>query len=255
MKDIVKNWIAYSTEIDAFLYEISIPVNQDNWRRIILDFDLAFLKFGRKYGLFYYEYLIEKDYKERRMKSFFTNDWKGLSYLRFENYFSKTDFELSKNTFIDIPEYLDNGLVTSKKTKFDLHFYSQGNDILYYLSNDRPLFDELLNYNKWETNIHLSIISKSNIWWDEIGFTVGEEKAIKILLNPPANNRPWAYNITPRFNSFLRALKIKAIELGGIVHLDEGSYVKKYVTVDGILLDGKVVYAEDNIFYKTNKND
>jgi hypothetical protein len=252
MSSVEKRWVSYSNEIDAFLYGISIPVNQDNWMEIILEFDLQFLKIGRKYGLFYYDFCIEKDYKKRRLESFYTNHWRGLAFLRFEHYFSKSDFELFKKTFIDIPEYSENGSMSTKRNKFDLQFYTRDNDLISFVSNDGPMYDELIKLTKWETKIHLALISHSNIWWEEIGFTIGPDKLSRIVLNPPINNRPWAYNITPRFNSFLRDLKNISIDLGGSFHLDKGSFVKKYVSEDGILLDGKVFFFEDNINYHSS---
>ena len=64
-----------------------------------------------------------------------------------------------------------------------------------------------------------------------------------INFEPPVDNRFYAYRITPRFNSFLRELKTRIQELGGTITLDDEHH--EDVTINGVLLDGKIVFQED----------
>jgi hypothetical protein len=114
------------------------------------------------------------------------------------------------------------------------------------LENTDSLYKiDLFEYDFEDNTVHVGINSSSNIWWEEIVVTIleGEAWNDRQVLNPPLNNRPWAYRITPRFNSFLRDVKEVINSLEGNVLLEE--YNKKYVTEDGILLDGRIVYQED----------
>lgn len=100
-------------------------------------------------------------------------------------------------------------------------------------------------YNTWgekRKNFTISIASIMNIWFEKVisedTFTANQTTY---------SNKVLAYYNTPRFNSFLRDLRTAILELDGNCTLSHsgGKCFSQYLTEEGILLDGKIVYQED----------
>ena len=80
------------------------------------------------------------------------------------------------------------------------------------------------------------VASSCNIWFEEI-----EDKNFK-----KTDSKILAYKNTPRFNSFWRELVKVCENYGGRVQIeDSNNPYRKWLTKDGILLDGKILYQED----------
>ncbi|WP_343604131.1 hypothetical protein [Fluviicola sp.] len=223
----------WKKEIDnyyAFWYTIKLTVKHSDFSKKILDLDHWFLSIGAKYELFKLEDqdLIE-EYVKRRQNCFFNRNREWLGLLDFEQF---PDTSLEKMV-IALPDC--NG---------KLEFYPQGFSSYLYIhpgiidSN----YNELSQLSNWERQITVSIASRSTIWNDKIIYGTDENNN-PVNFEPPIDNLFYAYRITPRFNSFLRDLKMKIEELGGAIVLDDEHH--EDVTEDGILLNGNIVYQED----------
>ena len=235
-----RHWVECFDNKSSFEWTFSLPITSENWKEKILQLDSEFLQKGKKYGLFYFEKDISKNYKEVRTKNFFKGANRRIELLGFENYFEHEDEGHIERMILDIPIASSEGIVNRpesiRRPFVNLRVLEINNSTGLYLDEveDLPFgFEEV---------VYFTLSSSSNIWWDEISYREDKEGNVH-KLSLPKNNRPWAYKISPRFNSLLRDLVSKTMELGGEVLLEE--FNKKHVTDKGILLDGKILYHED----------
>ena len=226
-------WQEYIDNLESFTYHIIIPVSSDDFKQRILDFDYSFLSTGDKTGLFKYtNHKTLITYIDSRKEVFFRDNRQWIELL---------DLEQLQDTSI---ENL-NLLVPNERGELEMLSYHRPFVNLGFLElNKGNIFhlSEMQDLPSWHENLSLSISSNSTIWWDEIEVTLGND-GYPIDLAQPVDNRFFSYRITPRFNSFLRDVILKAKELGGSVDLEGGN--KRYVTSKGILLDRKIIYQED----------
>jgi hypothetical protein len=232
----IKYWEERRHDVNSFTFNFSVPVTNLTWKDKVVEFDLEFLKKGEKFGLFYLMENILSDYERKRKSNYIEIIDNYVELLSLRNYFPNeftSAYKFIGDFYINLP-YIFDGRMICKPMKYHKPFLGLG--ILEF--ENYPGID-ISQYNKdesWNGTLHFSIDSSSNIWWEEILYFENDD--CKIL-----NNRPWAYRITPRFNSFLRDIKLKTKELGGTILLEE--YNRKYVVEDGILLDGNIIYQED----------
>jgi hypothetical protein len=226
-------WQECIDNIDSFTYQIVIPVSSDDFKEKILDFDYSFLSIGDKTGLFkYYYHETILAYIDTREKVFFNKNRQWLELLDLEQL-----EEASINNM--------NLLIPNERGELDMISYHRPFVNLSFLELNKGNIlhmSELQDLSFWYEKLSLSIGSNSTIWWDEIEVTL-DNNGYPLDLDPPMNNRFFSYRITPRFNSLLRDLTFKVSELGGTIKLESG--IKKFVTEEGILLDGKIIYQED----------
>ncbi len=235
-----KYWVERLENKNSFEWTFSLPMSKDNWQDCILELDEEFLLKGKKYGLFYFKKDVITDYKRKRKISFFNSPNLRIELLAFENYYNNGRDGYIEDLFIDIPR-LSNGKFTTESICFHRPFI---NLQILELNNSTGLYlFDIENLEKGsEEIVYFSIVSASNIWWEEINY-IEDENGNTRVLDSPKNNRPWAYRITPRLNSFIRDLKQKIIQLNGSILLEE--FDKRYVTQEGILLDEHIIYQED----------
>lgn len=110
------------------------------------------------------------------------------------------------------------------------------------LLNISPWFNDKLDFGKSSDsfNLELSLSSTSNIWYDELKYS--DINGMPILFENPYNNRPVAYRITPRFNSFIREIKKEVQRLEGTLTIEENYNCDN----NGyFLLDSKTIFQED----------
>jgi len=237
-------WTTYLKHVPSFTYEFSFTINKENFQSRILQFDEVFLKSGLRFEICVFDemqsvVLIDK-YLESRGRKFNKNSEENYS-LQLYDLKQWEYYKGNGEWAILAPYILPNAQFVNKTFDYQGYIYT-----ILSLENTDSLYKiNLFEYDFEDSIIYVGINSSSNIWWEEIAVTILEGEAWKDrqVFNPPLNNRPWAYRITPRFNSFLRDLKGVINKLKGNVLLEE--YNKKYVTEDGILLDGRIVYQED----------
>ncbi len=237
-----KSWIERQEHSNSFAFEFSIPVSNLTWMDRVIAFDLEFLIKAEKFGLFYFVENVFNDYEGRRrgLVSKIIDNYIELLSLR--NYFSddlKSAYKYIGESYINLPFKFD-GRMICKPMKYHQPFINMG--ILEFENFPGIDLNKFEKNERWEGVLYFTIYSTSNIWWEEILYSESEKGEI-YKLELPKNNRPWSYRITPRFNSFLRDLKLTTIQLGGSILLEE--FNKKYVTEEGILLDGRIIYQED----------
>ncbi len=238
-----KFWAPHLTNLDSFGYYFSIPIDNENFEELILEVDCFFLINAEKYKIVYFNDRILSEYiatytNDRKRNFVNGNDNKRISLLSFDLYYNHLKRELDGMCF-GIPEYVGNEIKI-----VDTNFVFLSN--IFYLDPNYNLgYDDTTKTYKGENKLSFEILSKSNIWWEEIDYEISSNgyKAGPGL-DPPHNNRDIAYRITPRFNSFIRALSEKILSLGGIFDVYNESH-RNSVTKEGILLDGKIIYQED----------
>jgi hypothetical protein len=238
-----KFWAPNLNNIQAFGYYFSIPIDNENFEELILEVDCFFLIIAEKYKIVYFndrslsEYIAT--YTNDRKRNFVnSNDNKRIGLLTLNTYYDPFKEEFDGMCF-GIPEYVGNEIKI-----IDTPFVSRHN-IFDLLSNYYPGYDDKTKTYKGVNELSFDILSYSNIWWEEIDYEIsctGYRAGLE--LDPPHNNRDIAYRITPRFNSFIRALSEKILSLGGIFDVYNESH-RDSVTKEGILLDGKIIYQED----------
>ena len=231
---IEQHWEEYIDNCCSFSYQFTIPVSGDGFKEDILNFDALFLSAGNKMGIFKYaeDDLINK-YISRREQSFFNNNRQWVRLVDLEQ-FEDTSI---KNMFILLPERHGKLVPVSYHQPFINSRY------LELEVGSHFHWSELSNLEYWYEEISISIESHSTIWWEAIDLKL-DGNGYPHDINPPVDNRFFAYRITPRFNSFLRDVRNKIEELGGSVTLDI-EHNKKYATEEGILLDNRIIYQED----------
>jgi hypothetical protein len=253
-----KMWNECIHDLDAFGFTVHIPVNHENYIRKILRFDIDFLELADFYGLHKIHSLTEesftivefvKKYQQNRMSQLLNEtedvalmgiyDWD----LFLENVYFKKLWDVSMIIPIKIKDewkykYFS---ISSDKPNLTWQSYSLGIDL------------EDLKGGQ-DHDLTFTFYSKSNVWLDKIEFGLiptGKEsgKLMTTLFEPPLDNRPTAYRITPRFNSFLRDLKKLIMEFDGQLEIGEviipGTIPYDENPEGYILLDGKVIFQED----------
>jgi hypothetical protein len=244
-----KFWRDSIPDMQSFHYEFKININPQNWSAQLFAFDSYFLEIGRKYQLFYYKNIGLDIYDPSTIRSCYTVDDNQISLLMFQKRLWEHQHSWF-DAYIDLPELQGNQVLL---TPTCYHQPFQNLEILRFDLSDGCVFaDAFLKGEAAESELTLTLSSQSNIWWQEIGFTVGSADSTRLLLNPPIDNRLFAKAITPRFNSFLRDLSKKTIALGGSVQL-VGERDSKYVTEKGILLDDVIQYWKPKLRKKSTK--
>lgn len=228
-----RKWKEYIDNLESFAYRVIIPVSSEDFKGKILDFDYSFLSIGDRTGLFKYSQSeIIFSYINTRKEKFLSENRQWIKLLDLEH--------LQEASMSNM-----NLLIPNEKGDLEAISYHRPFVNLRYLelhTGDSFHASELQDLPFWYENLSLSIESSSTIWWDEIEVTL-DENDYPVDLDPSINNRFFSYRITPRFNSFLRDVTFKVNELGGTIELESGN--KKFVTPEGILLDGKIIYQED----------
>ncbi len=236
-----KNWSLDAGNTTTFFYDFIIPISDDNYKEVILEMDETFLINADKYKLFFFkDRKLENyfdQYKKKREERFFRDDYKFVRYLSLNQIYdvgeNEDPFEYADNLYISIPEYIQQSIEfidypCNKVVKKVL------GEVLSQSSTDGIEFNAITKKIEGGNSLGLDISSYSDIWFEEV---------CPESWDTPIDNRDIAYRITPRLNSFLKALRDKTISLGGIVELYEQKM--QYVTPEGILLDGKIIYQED----------
>ena len=240
-----QNWTINIDKYSLFFWALSFKVNEKTYKEKILNFDVNFLCLANKYKL-----LTLKFEKEVDFENFLQQYYASRSEIFFNNQSEKQYLYL-----LDLYQFLNYPKFTAKTTVYET-FEGKIKPVEYitevnyngkdaFLSFDgQGSFLDLKELKKdyqenWEEEVTLSIISNSNIWLDVIDLSeVSRSKENDLI-----DNRVLAYRLTPRLNSFLRDLKNYVISIGGEVDLVE--HFGKYVTEEGVLLDGKIIYQED----------
>jgi len=238
-------WTPYLKSIPSFTYEFSFKVNSENYKERILAFDSVFLKKGIELGICVFDELENNDAVEYYLSDRREKFWLQPNY---NNAMNLLDLKQSKSYLgtatpvINAPFVKPNNIVSEEfvdlKTSFAMLRFDGLQDVRE---------DELLEEFWEEKEIFFSISSNSNIWWDEFNLTIlnGVKWSERVLFMPTADNRSCSYRITPRFNSLI-------CEISNIINVFEGKILleefnSRYVTEQGILIDGEVIYQEDII--------
>ncbi|PLK44262.1 hypothetical protein [Emticicia sp. TH156] len=239
-------WSPYINHFMAFDFSIEIPLNEENYKQKILEFDACLFEKGAEFGIYNFieaekiykgeAHKYINDYVASRTENMFKPETEGITLggiYHWDYYLNSVNPKTSFTT-INIPVF-DNGEWQYKAVDpFGLFTYDSA------LQN----FESHLDYktkSKWNNIVEIEFFSQSNIWYDEIEYSQLERRYM--IFDPPADNRPVAYRISPRFNSFLRDLKSKTYSLGGKYILNVPS---SKLSDDGyILLDGQVIFQED----------
>lgn len=236
------NWTTYLKHLPSFYFELSFKVNVDNYTERILKFDKALLTKGFEYGIVMFDAVSSYGAINRYLASRSSNFWtkpknKILRFIDFEQW---PEYNDEGTRFIILPSIEDEKI---RGKRFD--FRNSIHEVM-SLEVSQDLSEGKLKEEFWEDKeMFMSLSSNSNIWWDEFNVTIlnGEKWSDRKFINPPINNRPFSYQITPRFNSFLREMKEIIFDFDGKVKLE--AHDTRRVTMDGILLDGKIIFQED----------
>ncbi len=253
-----KMWSEYVNDVESFGFSVHISVNRENYVEKILKFDSNFLQLTDFYGLHKIHCLTDENftiaefinkYQQNRIIQLHDGsedialmriyDWDFL----LENSYVKKLWDISILLPIKVKEVWEykHFSISGENNSLILQYYGLGFDL------------EKLKDNQ-DKDLIFVFYSKSTVWFDEIemDFTSigGElEKFGYSTFDLPFDNRPTAYRITPRFNSFLRDLRKLTEELEGRFEVGEtiipgtGSTFKN---PEGyILLDHQVVFQED----------
>lgn len=231
------NWEKNISKYSIFSYFLSVDVNRASFKRKILEVDNIFLTLANRFRLFSLSVPNSSDfdatlevYNNDRLATFSRPD-SEYDYLRFLDFkqgdllskYSGTTlvFDEFTNAFLNLPNQIDgdNSIFNIEAT---------GNYQLHELNDD---FSNI--------QVSMSIYSYSNIWLDSFNF---DESRI-FQGRGDVKNRVVSYRMTPRLNSFLRDFKSNLELLG--VNLKQQECDTRYVTEEGILLDGKIIYQED----------
>jgi hypothetical protein len=237
-----KYWTEHLNDLAAFQYSFEIPITKDDFKNKIVEVDEAFLKNGHKYKLFYVKQGTSNDlvlsYKESRKQQFFPDNNKWIKLLGFDQCRIDNIVNLLDEMFIDVPVMTENGIIL---TPIPYHQPFVNFRLLTANADRVKHWFDLEKEDFWFEKISFSLSSSSNIWWEEIDYTIHPNTNKTTGLRPPINTI--AYHITPRLNSFVKSMAATVRELDGEVTLEE--HKKSYVTKEGILLDRIIVYEED----------
>lgn len=234
-------WVKSLEDTYIFYFTFSLPVTNQNWKEQILSFDEEFLAKSLKYSLLYFEPSILSEYRGVKSKNFFVGHDRQVALLDFNNHYCSNTIQFPDKYYIDVPTLDGDKFVYTKESFFNRYSTDKLLEFDSLIGAIHLMdIEDLVDYQDICVSVKFS--SSSNIWLEEI--EIGEDLNGKLhYLETPKNNSSWAYRIAPRFNSFLRDLKLKVEEQGGSAFLEEHNM--KYVTEEGILLDGKIIYQED----------
>ncbi len=238
-------WSHYIKNSSSINFSLKIPINEENYIQKILKFDSWFFEKGAQFGMYNFietekinrgetqKYINE--YVSSREKRMFKRDAEFITLGGVFNWDYSLNLVKTQGTFhtINIPIFENGQWQYQSVNPFGI--LERESDVLY----DDDLHD--FKKNKiWNNIVEIVFFSSSNIWYDEIEYTQLEEY---LTFSPPVDNRPVAYRISPRFNSFLRELKTMTYSLEGefILH----THSEKLSAEGYILLDGQVVFQED----------
>lgn len=229
----------------TFFYDFIIPISDDNYKEVILEMDETFLINADKYKLFFFKDRKLEDYlslyKKRREECFFLDGDKYLRYLSLPQFHYQRVIEYPDYLYVDIleqlyiaiPEYTNQGLEYMNYPSGKVRNKISG-QVISQSSTYGIELNAITKKIEGGNGLGLDISSYSDIWFEEV---------CPESWDTPIDNRDIAYRITPRLNSFLKALRDKTISLGGMVELYQEKM--QYVIPEGILLDGKIIYQED----------
>jgi len=235
-----------------FSYVIILPLNKISFKEKVLSMDEVILRLGNRFGIYDISKIIPNhtfediltNYLGDRKRNFFKKE-------TIKRYVGLIDFEqweaFRKNIlhgnhlwaeYTRIPIF-DEGKIIY--TDINASLYRTEPNIIDLDVHADYSYEKLQNKPDLEFDTNLSITSYNNIWKQTL--EVIQENGSLRTPEKPFNNRPIAYRIVPRFNSFLRGITRKVKELGGSIVLDD--YRREFVNIDGILLDGEIIYQED----------
>lgn len=235
------NWVLDMDKFPLFSFDIFIKINSENYKEIILSFDSSFLELSNKYELYqlYKEEVNHtssfiKNYVRGRKNSFFSSD-SEFSYLSLLDLKQEPDF-ISYSEIIQFTEPIQGEYqsIYRSNTLANPH-----ENILQFTTFGEEQLSELEYEEDWESEVYMSISSYSNIWLD----IINKSEIRRERKEGELDNRGVAYRLTPRLNSFLRDLRKLVKEYGGHFSIEQSN--PKYVTSEGVLLDGKIIYQED----------
>ncbi len=230
-----KYWRNYWYNIESICYEFSFGkingLNQEEIKNIV-DF---FLKLGVKYRFFEHQILSKEEYVSSTLNMV-------------EGAFSRVDEFIGRNTIrsflfssndlgTQIPNLVINVPLPNKgKIEMEPLPIAMGDN------GEVVRFDIYVEFDP-KDHLVLAIASNSDIWWPDL-LVIGLEGASRVgeYLTVPFDNRPFAYRMTPRLNSFLRDMKVFAADYEFRLGYEAPN---EYCTRDGVLLDGKIIYQED----------
>ncbi len=223
----------------TFSYLFVLNISSKDFRTKIFDFTKTFFEAGHKFGFFQcQDDNILKVLLDKRKRFLYSKLFEESDYIKLvdiENYNAPNFTQM----YMSIPNIMG---------KYDLLPYQRENirylEYLQIFNTDSINCLETLNNGFWQNEVSFYIESESTIWLEEIDVYMDEQEGYT-RLDFPVDNHFIAYRITPRFNSFLREIKNKIEKLGGIFKLDETESKMKYITENGILLDGRIIYQED----------
>lgn len=224
-------WDDFVPDYLSFGYFIKVPVTSSDYQEKIPEFVNGLLKAGWETKIYYYPI-------EGEEYSHFINNWavklkKHLASPRVEKFglfdhflIPHSAIEIRPSTEVRFPEGL-------------LAWPPKGDE------DSRPLvevdnfgFVDLPEEKNWQVELEVELVSKSNIWFEEIeiGIVPGSGKRAR-LLDVIRDNSETARQIVPRFNQFIQRMRELVESLGGTLTLEETWYSDN-VKQDGIVLEG-----------------
>jgi len=243
----------HNTKNDSiFTYLIVLPFDKKSSKEKILSLDEIILSFGHQFSIYDISKIIPNhtfediltNYLEDRKRNFFKKETieRNVGLIDFEQWEAFRKNILHDNhpwaEYTRIPIF-DEGKIIY--TDINASLYRTEPNIIDLDVHADYSYEKLQNKPDLEFDTNLSITSYNNIWKQTL--EVIQENGSLRTPEKPFNNRPIAYRIVPRFNSFLRGITRKVKELGGSIVLDD--YRREFVNIDGILLDGEIIYQED----------
>lgn len=245
-----KKWKFY--KFSCFSYVLSNPIilDRNNAKEIILSIDEAVMIAGFKYEIanFLYSSLlidnmtnnIRFDYKPSRSKEFWINGFNDsnlYSCFRFHHWRKYQDSNYFKK--YDYPETIlyeeKEGRIIKKR--YGIRGQWNG-EIQYHPVVSLSSSSFFMENENEKQKLGIGISSSSDIWFEKIEFDDGIQSEI-------VDNKQLAYLNTPRFNSYLRDIKLVLRKFGTDLIMDIEDNISDTITDDGILLDGRIIYQED----------
>jgi len=239
----------HNTKNDSiFTYLIVLPFDKKSSKEKILSLDEIILSFGHQFSIYDISKIIPNhtfediltNYLEDRKRNFFKKETieRNVGLIDFEQWEAFRKNILHDNhpwaEYTRIPIF-DEGKIIY--TDINASHYRRGPSIIDLDVHADYSYADLWNKSELISETRLYIASWNYIWLQESQI-IHEDGYLRTF-----ENSPIAYRIVPRFNSFLRGITRKVKELGGSIVLDD--YRREFVNIDGILLDGEIIYQED----------
>lgn len=251
-------WLEYHNDIETFGFTVHIPVNNGNYIEKVMKFDIGFLQLADVHGMHKIHSLtdevftlaeFEKGYIPNRISQL-QDESEDIALMCIyhwdlfrENVHHKKRWDISIRVPVKTEDKWEYKDLSIAPYRYGLPWQSFSLGI-----NSKDLKDGR------DVDLTFDFFSKSNIWLDDIELddtSIGKEleKYGYSTFDPPFDNRPTAYRITPRFNSFLRDLKQFVDELNGWLEAEEmiipASFTYAKNPEGYILLDGQLIFQED----------